>query len=63
MSVRTYAEPPSDSRWDIPISRNSKFFLVFQSFDLNLPYEKRLPMEFEHINLFHANHSSEFEKI
>ena len=24
----TYAEPPSDGYWDIPISPNSKFFMV-----------------------------------
>ena len=61
--ILTYVEPPSNGNWDIPDSPNSKFFLVFQSFYSSLPDEKRLLMEFEHLNLFHTKHCSEFEKI
>ena len=59
----TYTKPPSHGYWDISISPNSKFFPVFQYFDSSLPDENRLPMEFERLNLFHAKHGSEFEKI
>ena len=54
--VLTYVKPPSDGYWDIPISPNLKYFLVFQPFELNLPEDRRLPMEFERLNLFHAKH-------
>lgn len=61
--ILTYAEPPSDGYWDIPISPNTKFFPVFKPFDLNLPDDHRLPLKFECLNLFHAKHGTEFEKI
>ncbi|CAI9271644.1 unnamed protein product [Lactuca saligna] len=58
-----YVQPTSDGYWDIPISPNSKYFLVFKPLDLNIPDERRLPMEFEHLNLFHAKQGSKFENI
>lgn len=56
----TYAQPPSDGYCDIPISPNSKYFLVFEPLDLNLPSARILPMEFECLSLFHAKHGSDF---
>ena len=61
--ILTYVEPPSDGYWDIPISPNSKFFHVFDPFDLSLADDQRLPLEFESLNLFHAKHGTDFEKI
>lgn len=45
--VLTYADPPTDGYWDIPISPNAKFFTVFEPFDRSLPDDQRLPLEFE----------------
>ena len=59
----TYAEPPSDGYWDIPISPNAKYFAVFDSFDRSLPDHKRLPMEFERLTRFYAKHGSSVENI
>ena len=59
----TFTEPPSDGYWDIPISPNSKYFLVFEPFDLSLPDEKKLPLEFERLNQFHAKRGTSIEKI
>ena len=59
----TYAEPPSDGYWDIPISPNAKYFSVFDSFDHSLPDHKRLPMEFERLSRFYAKHGSSVENI
>lgn len=59
----TFVEPPSDGYWDVPISPNAKYFTVFEQFDCNLPDHKRLPMEFERLNRFHAKHASSIEKI
>lgn len=61
--ILTYVEPPSDGYWDIPISPNSKYFPVFESFDPRLLDMRRHPMEFERLNLFHAKHGTTFEKI
>lgn len=61
--ILTYVEPPSDGYWYIPISPNSKYFPVLEPFDLNLPDNQRLPLEFEGLNLFHAKHGTDFEKI
>lgn len=58
-----YAEPPSNGYWDIPISPNSKFFTVFEPFDLSLPDDQRLPLEFELLNQFHAKHGYDFKNI
>lgn len=58
-----YVEPPSDPYQDIPISPNSKFFPVLQSFDLILLDDRELLMEFERLNLFHVKHGSIFENI
>ena len=54
----TYAEPPSDGYWDIPISPNAKYFAFFESFDYSLPDHKRQPMEFERLNRFYVKHDS-----
>lgn len=35
----------------------------FQPFDLSLPDESRLLMEFEHLSLLHVKHGSDFVKI
>lgn len=43
----TYTELPSNGYSDIPISLNSKYFPMFHSFELILPEDRRLPMEFE----------------
>lgn len=61
--ILTYAEPPFDGYMDIPISPNSKYFPVFQSFELTIPKDRRFPMEFEHLNLFHAKHDGKFQNI
>lgn len=61
--VLTYATPPLDVYWDIPISPNSKYILVFESFDFSILDEKRLPMEFERLNLCQAKHSSNFKQM
>lgn len=60
--ILNYAEPPSDGYWDIPISPNSKFFSVFEPFNLSLPDDQILPLEFERLNQFHAKHGTAFEK-
>lgn len=59
----TFAEPPSDGYWDIPISPNSIYFPVFQPFDLSLPDEQRLPLEFERLTQFNSKHGSSLEMI
>ena len=59
----TYAEPPSDGYWDVPIAPNAKYFTLFEQFDRNLPDHKRLPMEFERLNRFYAKHASSIKKI
>ena len=59
----TYAEPPSDGYWDVPISPNAIYFTVFKQFERILPDPKRLPMEFERLSLFYAKHASPIENI
>ena len=59
----TYVEPPIDGYWDIPISPNAKYFTVFKPIDRSIPDDKRLPLEFERLNRFHAKHGSSIEKI
>lgn len=46
---------PAGAYWDISLSPNSKYYLVFKPFDQNIPNENRMPMEFERMNLFHNN--------
>lgn len=60
-SVLTYVEPPEDGYWDIPISSNAMFFIVFEPFDQSLPGDQRLPLEFERLNKLHGKHGSKFE--
>ena len=59
----TYAEPPSDGYWDVPISPNAKHYTVFEMFHQSLPDAKRLPMEFERLSQFFTKHSSPIEHI
>ena len=59
----TFSKPPLDGYWDVPISLIAKYFTVFEHFDLSLPDDKRMPMEFERLNRFHPKHGSPMEHI
>lgn len=59
----TYTKPPLDGYWDVPISPNARYFIVFEQFDRSLPDAKRLPMEFERLSHFYAKHASPIENI
>ena len=59
----TYVEPPADGFWDIHLSPNVKYFPVFESFDLHIPEEFRLPMEFERLDDFHHKHGKKIVEI
>lgn len=61
--ILTYVEPPSDGYWDILISPNSKFFSVFEPFDLSLPDDQRLTLEFKRLNHCHAKHGTTLKNI
>lgn len=59
----TYVEPSTDGFWCIPLSPNAKYFPFFKHFDLRIPDEHTLPMEFERLNVFHHKHGKTIEEI
>lgn len=58
-----YVETPIDGFWDIPLSPNAKYFQLFELFDIRIPDEHRLPMEFEGLNAFHDKNGKMVEEI
>lgn len=58
-----YSEPPSTTYCDIPLSPNSKCFLLFNPFDQSNPKAKRMVMEFERFNLFHNKYGKSTKEI
>lgn len=61
--VLTFGGPPADAYWDILISPNANFFSVLEPFDHSLPDDQRVPLEFEHLNRFHAKYGFDFESF
>lgn len=63
VSHLTYGEPLTDGYWDIPLSPNAKYFLVFEQFDLCILDDCRLPMDFKRLNLFHNKYGNKIKEI
>ena len=59
----TYAEPPPDGYWDVPISPNARYFTILEQFDQSLPDAKRLPTEFERLAKYFTKHATPIEHI
>lgn len=58
-----YAKPFTDGYWDIPLAPNAKCFPAFEPFDLHIPNECTLPVEFERFKIFHKKHGNKIDEI
>lgn len=58
-----YAKSPTIGFWDLSLSPNTQYFPVFELFDVRIPDERTLPMEFERLDAFHNKHGEKIKEI